>query len=245
MLEFYEPRPGYGEPKRRRLSLRHRDREKAKQQADEAAARLGKREALKPAEITLKTLFDIYLGEVTPKNSQRHQKYDRIAGEMFKRYFCETVVSTLSRREWERFIGDRSDGRVGPGAGPWKPVGHRTVQKDLSFLRSVLNWATMAGDGRGGALLERDPFKGLRLPREKNPLRVVLTDDEYGCLLSVSEDVDWRFRVALVLAHETGHRIGAIRKLRWSDADLDERRMLWRAEHEKTGYEHLTPLRTP
>ena len=35
----------------------------------------------------------------------------------------------------------------------------------------------------------------------------VLTEDEYRVLLRVSRQVDWRFHVALVLAHETGHRI--------------------------------------
>ena len=60
-------------------------------------------------------------------------------------------------------------------------------------------------------------------------------------MLGVSRRVDWRFRVALVLAHETGHRIGAIRNLRWFDIDFEDRTILWRAKHEKTGYEHTTP----
>jgi integrase len=46
----------------------------------------------------------------------------------------------------------------------------------------------------------------------------------------------------LVLAHETGHRIGAIRQLRWSDVDLKEKRILWRAENDKIGMEHSPPL---
>ena len=91
-------------------------------------------------------------------------------------------------------------------------MGNRTVQKDLSFLRSVLRWATMAGDGRGGVLL------------------------------GIASEVDWRFRVALVLAYETGHRIGAIRNLLWSDLDLEGALISWRAECEKTGYAHSTPM---
>ena len=55
-------------------------------------------------------------------------------------------------------------------------------------------------------------------------------------------ELDWRFRAALVLAHETGHRIGAIRQLRWSDIDLGGGVIRWRGEHEKSGYEHRTPL---
>lgn len=81
-----------------------------------------------------------------------------------------------------------------------------------------------------------------KLPREKNPTRVVLSADEYQQLLAVSHRIGWRFHVALVLAHETGHRIGAVRKLRWEHLDLDGQRVRWVAESDKTGHEHTTPL---
>ena len=237
MLEFYE-RGG-----RKRLSLGHRDRERAKQQADEAATKLGKRDSLRPAERTLRELFEMYLGEVSPKNGPRHRKYDQKAARMFIRYFgVNRKASTLSRRDWDRFIQDRGAGRIGVGSGRWKPVRKRTVQKDLSFLRSVLRWATMAGDGQGGVLLGRDPLKEYDLPREKNPRRITVTDEEYRLILGVAHDIDWRFRVALIVAHETGHRIGAIHQLKWSDLDLEGRRIQWRAETEKTGYAHTTPM---
>ena len=107
---------------------------------------------------------------------------------------------------------------------------------------AVLNWASRSKDEHGRLLLDRNPLKGLRKPREKNPVRVVVTEEEYQALLKVSRQVGWRFHVALVLAHETGHRIGAIRKLRWSDIEFDRETIRWRSEHEKTGYEHRTPL---
>lgn len=59
---------------------------------------------------------------------------------------------------------------------------------------------------------------------------------------AVSEKVGWRFAGALVLAHETGHRIGAILKLRWADIDLEKRQIVWRKESDKMGFEHETPL---
>ena len=71
---------------------------------------------------------------------------------------------------------------------------------------------------------------------------MVLAEEEYRALLKVSRRVDWRFHVALVLAHETGHRIGAIRQLRWSDIDFEGGTILWRAKHDKSGYEHVTPV---
>jgi integrase len=61
-------------------------------------------------------------------------------------------------------------------------------------------------------------------------------------MLRVAGEVDPRFGLALVLAHETGHRIGAIRQLRWSDVDLRSNRIRWRAENDKLDFEHVTPL---
>ena len=71
---------------------------------------------------------------------------------------------------------------------------------------------------------------------------VTPTKAEYEALLTASMSIDWRFRVALVIAHGTGHRIGAIRKLRWADIDMEARIIRWRAENVKTGYEHRTPV---
>ena len=45
-----------------------------------------------------------------------------------------------------------------------------------------------------------------------------------------------------VCGHETGHRIGAIRQLRWEDIDFEGATILWRAEHDKSGHEHATPV---
>ncbi|MDB4876965.1 MAG: site-specific recombinase, phage integrase family [Gemmatimonadetes bacterium] len=61
-------------------------------------------------------------------------------------------------------------------------------------------------------------------------------------LRKIAPQVDPTFELLLVLAHETGHRIGAIRQLRWSDVDLKEKRITWRAENDKIGMEHTPPL---
>ena len=230
--------------RRESKSLKHRDLELAKDQADKLAANFPPPDAEpEPQALTLGRLFDMYLGEVTPKNSERHQKYDRSAAKMFEEFLGKNrPVATLSWRDFDKFSTARAGGAIGSGSGPWKPVEPRTVQKDLSFLSSVLNWATTAGDGRGGFLMDRNPMKGYKLPREKNPRRVVIADDEYSALLAISKEFDWRFHVALVLAHETGHRIGAVRKLRWADVDLHTETIRWRAEHDKKGYEHVTPM---
>ena len=231
----------------RRLSrsLKHRDWMRAKRQADEIAAGRAQPELqdevrAEPEPLTLGTLFDIYGEEVTPTKAQQSQKYDGATMEMFLRFFGkDRDPATLSKRDWDRFIRYRRAGRVGRSG---RPVSDRTIQQDLKLLLAVLNWAAQSRDEQGRLLLESNPLKGLTPPAEKNPTRIVLTETEYQALLHISREVDWRFHVALVLAHETGHRIGAIRQLRWSDVDLEGEVIRWRAEHEKTGYEHLTPV---
>ena len=228
-------------------SLKHRDWARAKLQADEVAAGLaapgvnGSAEA-EPEPLTLGVLFDIYGEEVTPTKAERSRRYDRAVMKMFLKFFGrDRRPATLSQRDWDRFIRERRSGKVGPSG---RPVSDRTIEYDLKFLIAVFNWAVKSRDERGRPLLGSNPLKGLKLPKEKNPLRVVLSEEEYQALLKVSPRVDWRFRMAFVLAHETGHRIGAIRQLLWSDIDLEGRTVRWRGEHEKTGYEHSTPMTT-
>lgn len=122
-----------------------------------------------------------------------------------------------------------------------KTVGSRVIAYDLKWLLAVLNWATLAGNDRGGMLLDRNSLRGLKLPKEENPKRPLLLQDRYEAVLRVADKVDPRFGLALVLAHETGHRIGAIRKLRWSDIDLQCSTIRWRAENDKMEREHRTP----
>ena len=233
------------EGRRRSRSLGHRDWDRAKRQADKvaagrASANLADEAQAESTPLTLKTLFDIYGDEVTPTKGKRSQQYDEVAMKMFLGFFGEDrMPATLSQRDWDRFIRARRAGKAGPSG---RPVSDRTIERDLKFLLAILNWAAKSRDEQGRLLLDSNPLRGLKLPKEKNPTRVLLTHSEYEALLEVSVGMDWRFRVALVLAHETGHRIGAIRKLRWSDVDMEGGVIRWRAEHEKSGYEHRTPV---
>ncbi len=230
--------------RRRTRSLKHRDWGRAKRQADQFAAGFidapnGKAEA-EPEPLTLERLFEIYGEEVTPAKGRHTRLHDRAAMRMFLECFGrDRKPATLSQRDWDRFIGARRSGRIGPSG---EPVSDRTVERDLRFLLAVLNWAARSRDEEGRLLLDSNPLRGFKPPTAKNPTRIVLSDGEYRALLKASRRLDWRFRVALVLAHETGHRIGAIRNLQWSDVDFEDKAIRWRAEHEKNGYEHRTPL---
>ena len=156
-----------------RRSLKHRDWQRAKRQADEFAAGFidspNGEAGAEPEPLTLETLFDIYGEEATPTKSERSQRYDRVAMNMFRRFFGrDRKPATLSQRDWDRFIRARRAGRVGPSG---RPVSDRTIEYDLKFLLAVLNWAARSRDEEGRLLLESNPLRGLKTPKQKNPAR--------------------------------------------------------------------------
>lgn len=225
---------------RRRSTLGHRDQRLAKQAADDIAAQIDVAGTESREELTLQKLFEKYLRERSSMKSSRKRKHDHRCAQMFLRFFGgDRKVLSLNVRDWDGFIEARRSGRAGPGS---RTVGNRQIEYDLRLLLAVLNWATTAANRDGQTLLPYNPLKGFRLPVEKNPARPVLTENQYGSLLKVSSRIDWRFRLALILAHETGHRIGSIRKLMWSDVDLEGVRIHWRAADDKIGFDHKTPM---
>ncbi len=232
------------EGRRRRVALGHRVQDAAKTKADELALALRTNESPLDADPSLRSLFDNYLREVTPQKGAGTQKHDRHAAEMFKSSFgADRRASTLNRRDWDAFIAwRRAGGDTRKGKAKGRTVSARIVEYDLKFLHAVLNWAVTARDSAGRYLLQRNPLKGMPWPREDSPRRPALTTKDYKAVLKVARRVDDRCPLALMLAHETGHRIGAIRLLRWSDLDLGSATIHWRGEQDKIGFDHATPL---
>lgn len=237
-LEVYEA------GRRKRIALGSRDRARAKAKAEEVAAALRQGTQAARNELPLQTLFDNYLREVTPRKSPSSQQKDRQVARLFLETFgADRRVTTLSRRDWDAFIQRRRQGSDGrPGKVRGRPVRDRVIAQNLKTVVAMLNWATMAGDGAGGYLLERNPFKGLPFPVEASPRRPLLSQEQYEALFGASGNIGPLFQLALVLAHETGHRIGSIRLLRWLDTDLEKGTIRWRGENDKIGFEHVTPL---
>jgi integrase len=224
-------------------SLRHRDRERAEAEAYVVLAKLKAREeALSEGKLKLSSLFDMYV--VSPAHRAKSPRIRKGDESMLNRLIAflgpERDVRSLSLSDVERYTAARRIGELGR-----KPVGARTVGKELVALRTMLNWATREKAARSEPLLESNPLKGMRPPVEKNPLRPVETYDRYVRLMQVVAEVDWRLSLALALAESTGQRIGSILRVRRCDVDLDRLphgRILFRAENQKTGFEHWVPL---
>jgi integrase len=231
-LEFSE------EGARKRIALGHRDRDAAKGKADEVALALRKPERFVEA-ASLCALFDNYLREVTPLKGGSTQAHDRRAAQLFLHYLGpHRKASTLTRRDqdgfvrWRRQGGDTRKGKKSRG----RVVRSRVIVYDLKLLHAVLNWAVAAG------FIDRNSLKGVPWPKEEAPRRPVLIDAQFRAMVRASREVHPICELALVLAHETGHRIGAIRLLKWADVDLQRGTIRWRGENDKIGFEHETLL---
>ncbi len=265
-VEYYEPHNGGTRP--RRISLGHRDEDRAKREADHIAARLGdqprqprdlltvghrnearaKRAAdhiaaqlgdQQPPQrrdsLTLGELFDNYLAsEAARGKAANTRSHDRLVARLVKELFGpHTLVQSLGLKKWDRFIAARRRGSM-KGV---SPVGNRQIEYDLKTLRAAVNWAVAA------ELIERNPLEKLSLPQAgTDPHRPVLGQQQYESLLQVAPTIGWRFELALLLAHETGRRINSIRNLRWEDIDPKQRRVRWRAAHDKKKRASVTPL---
>lgn len=187
--------------------------------------------------VTLGRLFESYEREVTPRKGARTQEHDRCASLLFRAFWgAHRDVMSLDHRDWQAFIDARRSGDCRPKEKARRPVGNRAIEHDLRFLLSVFRW------GKVTRILPSMPCEGLALPKVKSPKRPVLSTELFDAMLAVANQVHPLARLALVLASETGHRAGAIRRLRWSDIDFEIGVVRWREESDKTGRSHATPL---
>lgn len=251
-LEFTDCDAVTGARARLRVALSHRDTNRAKAAAETLAGRLRTASPAREAVLTVGALIDSYERAVTPRKAPTTQGHDRRAFTLFRESFgAHSPVRGLDRRDWDTFIADRRSGRLRPipkskGKAkkdrPAQPVRDAIVGQDLRLFLAMVHWAMKVRRPDGEPVLDRNPFAGLPIPREISPVRARLSSEELGQLYAVAEDVSPTFALLLAVAHQTGHRVGAICQLRWSDIDLEAGRILWRAENDKIGYEHTTPI---
>ncbi|MBL8989398.1 MAG: tyrosine-type recombinase/integrase [Gemmatimonadetes bacterium] len=229
-----------------RKSLGHRDREVATREAYELLSDLAVTERAAAEEsLTLGMLQDLYLASPQHRaKKERTQKHDE---RKLKRVVAflgpNRNVASLSDSDVQRFtIARRAADKQLENVVAERAVNDRTVEADLKLLVGALNWALRERTGTGQRLLRENPLFGVRLPREQNPRRPVMTHDVYQKLLAVAPQIHPLLELALVVAEGTGRRLSAWRNLRWDDVDLQAGTIRWRAEFDKKGYEQVVPM---
>jgi len=250
-----------------RRSLRHRDRDRARRQADEEAAKLRQGLSGLAGPPTLSRVLELYVEEVTPTKVPSVQSEDRRQAEMFQRLWGKNFnLRTVSRRVWDRSVRERQSGAVdGRGhavtEGKRRAVSERTVERDLRFLRAVCRWATEYRDREGRLLLENDPTRGLPVPREMNPERPVATHDRVDAIREHyhklrmeigwhggSENVETFLPEVFEIIVGTGRRVRAVLGLRYEDLELQPTpscphgAVVWPEDMDKQGKRWRCPI---
>jgi integrase len=182
--------------------------------------------------------------EVTPqKRSSSAQGHDRRTLPLLLSCFGgERRPDTLNVRDWQSYIRRRSSGELAPkykldkkGKRILKPVRARIIEQDLKLLLAVLNWAERARADGSGYLLDRNPLRGLKLPREESPRPPMFTPEQCVAVWRAAQQHSPTAERFVLLAWYTGHRSSAIRQLRWSDIDLEAGTIRWRARSTRSG----------
>src|SRR5437667_429127 len=163
-------------------------------------------------------------------------------------------VDHLTKNDVERYVAMRRTGHGWPDGRETTPVRARTIRGEIKLLRQMIYWAMNERLPDGAWLLESNPLRGVKLPKEEDPRRPVATYDRFLKLREAAQDMAataprergrqrWkRWEMALVLAEATGARIGAISGLRWSDISFDPPEIKFKAEFDKRGRDRVVPI---
>ncbi len=220
-----------------RRSLKHRDKVKAKREARQLLAKLEKGE---PADrhVTVADLVRLAGRDSEKLRPRVREHYELRAGLWLNYLGRDFDIRRLTGAHWAAFIADRREGRINAHglrvSGP--SVGERVIEGELRWLRMACRIAVR------DKLLQGDPTFGLPIPTNTKPNRPVYTASEFKALLAVAAKLHRYFRPLLILANETGRRFSAIAALKWSDVDLDQNTITWRADSDKLGEDWITPL---
>jgi integrase len=236
-------------------TLGHKDRELAVLQALQLIAHLRSmgREA-RQGEITLGALRVRYVAsKAHAAKKERTRIEDERKLERVVAYLGPALrASALDEERILAYIVARRSGEPGllhvrerTSAEGQPAVRNRTIEADLVALRTMLHWAAKVRNDQGQPLLASDPLKGITFPKEQNPRRPIVNEDDYQDLLAAAGAVHPLLPVGLTVSNGTGRRLSAWRQLRWRDVRFDREQygaIQWPGETDKNGLALLRPI---
>lgn len=169
----------------------------------------------KKEKIMFKEFADIYLDDYAKFNKKRSWRTDRSCLKSLKKYFEDKYLTEITTHQIEKYKAIRLD----------QGVRESTVNRDLAIMRKMLNLAI------DWNYLKQNPVRKVKFFSEKDNLKErILTEVEEIRLLETSSK---HLRSILIVALNTGMRRGEILNLKWSQIDLNSRRI--RVEKTKSG----------
>ncbi len=214
-----KPRYTVLQPKMTRASLGTTTTEreqKARALALDAIAEIAKAEKKAPpmsstgGALTLSQLADRYERDGFAGKTPGYRRDGLASIRRIVAFLGDKPVSVLKPIDVQNYVAHR----LGEGV-------TAAARGDVVALKIALNWAVETAE-----LLEVSPFakpgfKKVMPKKERRPRRPVAKKDRYEKLKTVAGHFPPAFGVLLDLAWHTGHRIGAIRTLRWRDVLVD------------------------
>lgn len=197
--------------------------------------------------LTLGQLWHLYSESAAfAKNKEHTKEGDRSRVRALLAGFGEAqVISRLDGERVTQYLLDRADGGIayerpsttaagGTKTHQAKRVGKRSQEADVRLLKTMVNWALNTHGPDGRYMLEVNPMRGFKAPRETSPERPVATHERYVATMQAlhelaqeATDAKTRhlwigIRLALMLVAFSGRRISAVLKMRWSDVNVSD-----------------------
>lgn len=242
--------------KYKRLSLGHKDKDKAEKQAQEQANKRKLGGAVSIGRLTIGRLLDEFVEAKSPMRKDHKQRnfdstHNALWGNVFGRDF---YVDRISRREMDRFANERFKGLIDARGhkNSGKGVARGSVLHDIRWLYTALEWGTETTHQDGSYLLDINPLKRLiralaKQWKEPTPKRPIASSEWYEKVAAVADQIDGYLENLLPVVAGTGRRIASVRHLKASDFIPPDKEapygsLKWQSQYDKRGYEMQVPV---
>jgi len=157
--------------------------------------------------IPLKKLCNEYLNEHSKQN-KRSWKRDEVTIKHFLQTFGDKNINQLNSFLITRYRNERS-----------KSVKKSTVNRELDTIRNMFNKAVEWG------YIDKSPYKGVEKYKVNNTNLRILSNEEFKLLYNAAST---ELKTVLLMALNTGMRLGEILSLKLNDINLTEGHLLVR-----------------
>jgi len=177
-----------------------------------------------PVTCTLASILSEYLAKVTPAKKSAASETRRL-NRLIRDQIASYRVCDLSPEVLATFRDRRLE------------QGLRAAGYDLQLIRHALNVAK----AEWGITLQSNPVDAIRMPPKPKPRERRLQPGEYELLLSYAAmSQSWFMKPLIILAVETGMRLGEMLKVTWDDWDSEKQTLYLRDT--KNGTNRLIPI---
>jgi integrase len=179
---------------------------------------------------TIRELIDRFMGETSP-HQKGHSRNQEIAAHWLD-FFSEDCLVTAIKPKLVEYRAKRLSGEI---TFRKRRAGQSTVKKELSFMRRVFSEAIDQWDGDWGGFFERNPVnpvkKAMKGLSDRKRVRYLSTDEakRLGAALP-----GW-LRSMVIVASQTGLRLGNIVNLTRSEVDIEAGRISISGDKMKNG----------